>query len=165
MLLVGVSNAAMTGAFALAGVLLAGAITWTSTWQARRASTLGADLAYTRKSQARLATLIRDGTIGIAQAWAAVIRADSQRTHSAGSDDGPARERTVHALTELGACFNGLLVLPISDEFERMIFKADQAVTAFRAAEYDRTGRLAARAAVGDQIVELIRLARKEGTV
>jgi hypothetical protein len=105
--------------------------------------------------------------VGVAEAWAEVVRADAARTQALGSaeDQAAARERSVHALTDLGAWFNRLLILPVSDDLEAKIMEVNAAVTVFRESEADAPARLRARDAVGRELQELFGMARVEGTV
>ena len=161
------ADAIAAGIFALSGVLVAGVVGWVNSWQTDRRTTAHALLERQRDERKRFADLLREGVIGVNQAWAEVVRADAARTHDREMPDSEkaARERTVHALTELGACFNGILVLPISAELESMVLDCDKTVAQFRGAEFNPTLRLQSRQLVGQKLLELIRFARDEGTV
>jgi hypothetical protein len=161
------ADAIAAGIFALLGVLVAGVVGWVSSWQTHRRTAAYALVERQRDERKRFADLLREGVIGVNQAWAEVVRADAARAHDGEMSDSEkaARERTVHALTELGACFNGILVLPISAELESMVLDCDKAVSQFREAEFNPTWRLEGRQLVGQKLLELIRFARGEGTV
>lgn len=165
--LLAVSDSVVTGIFTLGGVLAAGTVGWVSAWQTRRSAAAQAAIERERDQGERFAGLLRDGVVGVAEAWAEVVRADAARTQALdrAEDQAAARERSVHALTDLGAWFNRLLILPVSDDLEAKIMEVNAAVTVFRESEADAPARLRARDAVGRELEELFGMARVEGTV
>lgn len=160
------SEAVTLGLFTLGGVGLTSVFAWLASGRESQRDLQRLAHEHRRRDRIRQADLLREGAVGVAQAWAEVVQADSARLEAAqlGRDD-PGLSPTIGPLTELGLNLNKLLVLPTGEVVRGQALRVDDVLAAFRAAYFDADVRSTKRKEVGEAILDLLAAAREEGTV